>query len=141
MTLEIVKPEPEIIEEAASPVPKFRRTTESRSLQVFLTDSEKLDLGKSCGDQRDKIRKLESEAEDHKNKAKHLKEDADSQTRQLFADLKILADGYDYRQVKVEKLVDYEDGRVSFTRQDTGEVIESRPIRPEEAQQKMEFGA
>lgn len=48
--------------------------------------------------------------------------------------------GYFLREVACEKRIDFGMLTVTVTRQDTGEIIEERPMNTEEKQMTMEFG-
>ena len=48
-----------------------------------------------------------------------------------------ISTGFEMRDIDCEKMIDYKKGIVTFTRQDTGEVVEERDIRDEERQMKI----
>lgn len=59
----------------------------------------------------------------------------------LEAETNLLADkanaGKEMRNVEVKQVNDWKKGRVTITRLDTKEVIEDRPMRPEENQKEL----
>ena len=48
-----------------------------------------------------------------------------------------ISQGFEMRDIECEKLINYKKGIVTFTRLDTGEVVEERDIRDEERQMKI----
>jgi len=113
----------------APPLPRTRRIV--RSLRVRLTSDELRELGsslaKACADVANEEASQKSAKTAMKNRLEGLTDARDRLAR-------LVREEHDYRDVAVELLFDCARLVVLGTRTDTGEVIETRPMREDERQ-------
>jgi hypothetical protein len=105
-------------------------------LQCLLTQEEKLIRGEELAQLRLTTHKLELEKksfnDDIKQKLGEAEERADDIGRQL-------REGKEWRDIECREVPDYAAGEVMTVRTDSGDVIRSRRMRPEERQQPMTY--
>ena len=107
------------------------KKTAQRLVTCQLTDEEQrekgLQLALACV-QRTEIEKERAET------MKTFKERLDAVALEMAKHTKALRTGTEVRQLAVVELFDYNDGSVTISRKDTGEVIEKRDMTQEERQ-------
>lgn len=112
------------------------RKTAVQSLRTTLTDDDRLRLSSDIG----------RASQDHaaaRERAKEVTAQAKANVERHRNELErigtILANGYEWRDVRVEVIVDLDLRMVTTTRTDTGEVIEQRPARMDELQGELDI--
>jgi len=107
---------------------------EQRGLKTTLTESERREKAMHAADRMEDARKLELEAERLKSEVKEKLENAKFMQGEARAQLSIMKQGWEIRQVDVR--IEWADDKknVEEMRTDTGEVIATRPPTPAEQQ-------
>ena len=113
-----------------------KKNESTEQLKCFLTDKEKLDMGKSLAETLAKKSGFERELNSLKKQFGSKIEMCDSQIASLQELINV---GYEFRSVKIEILFDFDKGVVETTRIDTFEVIEIRPMTANERQMMIDF--
>lgn len=105
-----------------------------KSLPVRLTDAERLAHASEMG----KESQLHAEARERKKEVvAQLTAEVEAHRTAVERLGTLLANGYEYRQVLCSKNIDLRAGKVVITRMDTGEVVEDRPLFPDEEQGEL----
>ena len=107
------------------------KKTAQRLVTCQLSDEEQREKGHllaSCCVQQVEIEKEKSET------MKAFKERLDAVALDIAKHTKALRNGTEVRQITVLEVYDYNDGTVTITRKDTGELIEKREMTVEERQ-------
>ena len=116
---------------SATPIGREKST---RMLLVRLINDELLAIGKHLAAEQDEIDRVEDQ---RKKAASQFKAQTEAHRAQIRIHSMAIATGEERRRVECETVWDYTDGKVTVTRCDTGEVIEERALRDEEAQMEM----
>lgn len=106
----------------------------TKKLPVRLSDDEVIERGKQLVENIRKTGKAESEREAENKKRKAEIEALELITSKL---VDIVEKGEEDRDVECELKKDFERGVVTVVRLDTGEVVETRPMTPDERQEEM----
>lgn len=106
----------------------------TRTLQCKLDDTEVLNYGRQIAREQTE---LETAEQRKKEVMSQLKADIEKHTSAIRSLSSKIATGYEYRAVKCQKVVDGTENRVSIVRDDTGEVIEERPLNDDELQRGL----
>jgi hypothetical protein len=110
--------------------PSLKKTAQRR-VTCQLTDEEQREKGQQLAlacVQRTEIERERAET------MKTYKERLDAVALEMAKHTKALRSGTEVRQIAVLELFDYNDGTVTITRKDTGELIEKRDMTQEERQ-------
>lgn len=107
---------------------------EQRILKVELTEEELKDQAQIMAKAIAEVETAESEK---KAVTSQFKARIDEQTAVARSAGKMLQNGYDYRSVECEIIMD--DNFRTVVRTDTGEIVESRPLNAEERQLRIEI--
>lgn len=119
---------------ASEPSAKTIRRETNKTLQVKLTDEDKLKLG----DQMARALSMFNDAEERrKAMTAQLKAESEQHRAEAARLGVVLSNGYEYRDIRCEVERDMEKGRMKVTRLDTGEVIEDRALRGDERQGEL----
>ena len=118
---------PKEIEET-KPRPTVREE-KKLDLKCDLTREELLEAGAKMADAAQRIAELESALASYKAQNKSAMEIEKAQTESLSDKIRRK---YEYRAIKCMVIKDYQAGRVTCTRSDTGEEIENRPMTDDE---------
>ena len=114
------------------------RVETSRNLRVELTQDELLEAATRLARAQQEI----SEAEDRKKEInEQIKAEIAAATAEAQREGSKIRNGYEYRDVACMKRLDYAVNSVTITREDTGEVIEDRAMRPDERQAGLDLPA
>lgn len=108
-----------------------RRTMIKQSLQVVLTNDEKLDMGQQLAQAEQVRSEAESKMATFRAQMKATIEEA---TAKIDGFVSRISSGYEYRDVPCEKVEDYEAGRITIFRCDTGEIVHTRAMTSDEQQ-------
>lgn len=112
----------------------FKKETENL-LPVDLTDPERLRIAQRMADAQERGIQLTDELDTFK---KQKKAEIDTCAAAARAAGALLVAGYEQRQVRCTLVMDYKKGTAVETRDDTGAVIEERPLRDSEKQLLMD---
>ena len=116
--------------------PVKKTTKETQTLKCELTEEELRTAGQDLARNLDEIEALN-------DSLKEVKADYKAQIESKEASAKVqrnkVRNKYDYRGVTCTRTEDYKAGSVIVVRDDTGSIVTSRKMSPEERQQKMEF--
>lgn len=116
---------------------QVRRIPETRQLRHEFDDAEMADLGV-------KLSKRLSDLDQAKEEAKAVAAGHKAEQQAIETDIKALRshvdEGYEMRDVKCERRVDFVADTVEVARLDTGEIIETRELKREERQLILEVG-
>lgn len=127
--------------QAEEPQRRLRMEKGERSLKVLLTEKELAKLAQELGR---KMRMITSLEEDLKAAKSQYNSEIDAKKAEA-SDLSELArNGYEFRKVPVDIEFDYdhaEGARITVYRNDTGEIVEERPMNETERQRVIEFDA
>lgn len=116
--------------------PSIATTREGRNLKIHLTHEELLEQGAILAAQTQEVAHLEAEM---KSMRDSMKAGISKAQAAAGAASRLISDGYRYGMVKCEVVRNYTEGTYTASRLDTGEVIESRRLRDEEQQVKMQL--
>lgn len=115
-------------------LPKMVKTEVNEYLRYMFTEEEIKDLGLKMAQATLKA----SDAEERKKAAMAgFKDEIESQQLVARKASRDISNGYEMRNIKCIKKIDYVKNNVTVTRLDTGEEIENRDIRDSERQMKM----
>jgi hypothetical protein len=110
------------------------RTNESRELKVELTEKEKLEYGQKVARECQLLAGCEEEkAEASSGFTARIK----VHKAEINSLSTVLQQGYEYRQVKCERIIDYKKGTLVVIRLDTGEVVQERELNEAEKQRNL----
>lgn len=110
------------------------KATEDRELRCALTPKERADKSERVAELLAKIDDAEASLRTAKARSKAETEALEAELDQA---LSAFRSGYELREVRCELQLDFELGQADWVRTDIGEVLVSRPIRPEERQQQL----
>lgn len=119
---------------AEGEVSKVVRKETSRALRVMLTDEEICGIARNMTDEMSKMNALEKDLAGIKADFK-AKIEMSAATIGRYKTM--VENGYDYRETPCVETTDYEDGRFTCVRLDTGEVVEDRGLSPHERQMSL----
>lgn len=110
------------------------RETEVRDLKVILTRDEKLEYGEKMAKECNILKRAENEkaetSAEINGRIKGHKAEIDKVAE-------VLAQGYEYRPVKCERVLDYDRGVLRVIRLDTGEIVQERELTERERQMSL----
>jgi hypothetical protein len=117
-------------------MPNIEKKDVTLNLPVILTDEERISLGADMARanqerSRAEARKKEANAQFKAEIEKHLAE-----VSRLGA---LIPNGYEYRDVPCELMLDFDRGRAMTFRKDTGVKVHERDIHPDELQARIDF--
>lgn len=107
-----------------------------RSLPVQLTSDERLKIGSDLGKETQELLRAEGRK---KEVGAQLTADVELHKASVARLGTLLANGYEYREVKCKLTIDRERDLATIVRDDTGEVVERRPLTPSEMQGELEL--
>ncbi len=110
-----------IMQELPVQLTRDEKARKSEQLVRALDDQDALELGKKAA------------ADDFKQRLTAKNAEVRRLTREVST-------GVEYREVACEEVMAFERSQVDLVRTDTGEIVSSRAMRPEERQEAMEFG-
>lgn len=105
-------------------------------LPVKLNEAELLERAKKIGRVHNELEQHKLQSDDVKKKIREKEQELE-QERQLLAH--ILFTGAEPRKTTVEAWANFAANRFEEIRTDTGELINRRPLRPDEKQENFEF--
>lgn len=106
----------------------------TESLKVTLTIDEKANYGEQQAKALQELRQLDDRLEEVKGQIKGQQKELEARVNRISETIR---NGYEYREVEVEKQLDLEAGIAKFYRIDTGEIYRTRPLSKEERQGEM----
>lgn len=113
---------------------KTKKTTEF--LKCILTEEEKRERA-------EKMALLVSQINDSEAQLKSVQTQIKSEIAKCEADMATCSEqyrsGYEMRRVECEEEHDFIERTVTLIRQDTGEIVKTRVMTPEERQEEMQF--
>ena len=112
---------------------KIRKKSTQR-IAVKLTDRELLDYGKALAQSENDIRSEREQQDAMRAGMKETLQRIESR-RMMLAGL--VSSGEEYREIDCDDVFDYDTGRVTRHRLDTGEVVIERPMTDEERQRSI----
>ena len=116
--------------------PSVKTTHETRTLKCMLDDSEMRTAGDTLARNLDELEVLE-------DKLKEIKADFKAQIEAKEAAAKVqrnlVRNKYDYRPVACTMVLNYTEGNVVVTRNDTDEIVVDRKMLPEEREMDLGF--
>jgi len=110
----------------------------TKNLACKLTDTELKEFGRKLATKCEDIASEESRQKDQKSEMKARLDGMEAERTSLAI---VVRRQEEQRDVEVEEVFDYELGKVTQTRLDTGEEIRVRPMTNEERQQPLPVGA
>lgn len=110
---------------------KTTTKTVTRLLRTTLTVDEMVKMSQDIGRASQEHAQARERA---KEVTAHAKAEVERHRNEVERIGNILANGYEYRDVKVEVTIDFLNKTVTSTRTDTGEIIEVRPAQGDELQ-------
>lgn len=112
----------------------IEREETNERLKCYLTDGEKLECA-------DVLAKKMNEREIKQDEFDSIKKQFSGEISTLDNEIKnaqrLYYDGYEFRLIACQVERDYNTKTYTLTRVDTGEVVETRPLRPSEMQRKL----
>lgn len=112
----------------------IERRKGSQILRVTLTDAERLAIGNTLADAIESVSHLEDDLETFK---KQIQGQIKAKESEAASAGSLLRNGYEMRSVAITRTLDFDLGRAVITRNDTGDVIETRAIAPDEQQREL----
>jgi len=111
-------------------------TRTKRALRCNLKDEERLELGQRLAREQQNL----AQTEDRKAEvASTIKAEIEAHRATINALSRTLNNGYDYRDVDCDIILNFESNAVMLVRVDTGEVVESRAMSAEERQRELDL--
>lgn len=110
--------------------------TFTQKLPVQITPAEKLRFADLNAREVELSIVTESERKEVAAKYKAKIEGHSNEIKRLS---RIISSGIEYREVECEKQFDWAKGIVQIVRLDTGEVVDERPMKPEEEQRTLDM--
>lgn len=107
----------------------------TRVLRCKLTNDERLAMSNQIADAVLTGTRLEDDLNSVK---KQFQAKIQEQASKVAAKSEVIRSGFELRQVETEVVLDYESGRATEVRKDTGEVIEDRELLPDELQMLLD---
>lgn len=104
------------------------------SLKCILTEEEKLEAGMQLAMANAGVTEKEAEVKKFTSQAKAEIAAYDATISKLSG---MIQNGYEYRKVDCEERMFPEEKRIEWIRLDTGEVYKTRPMTPDELQEKL----
>lgn len=98
-------------------------------LPVVLTDIELLDLGQKLAE---KHREARAEEDDQKESKSAMKERLEGIENEISRLAGLIRERREYRNVEVHEMKDFTRGMVDTLRNDTGELVRTRPMTSED---------
>lgn len=113
-------------------------TTESwfEELPCHLSAHEKLLKSESLAERLKDVHTVDAERKEAMADFKQRADELEKQVDKLALEVRT---GREYRQVECFESASYSDSKVDIVRKDTGEVVRSRAMHPNERQEKMPF--
>jgi DNA gyrase/topoisomerase IV subunit A len=113
---------------------KMKPVSSVRELRCRLTDTERQDRVKELLDLNDKLEELDEELKAAKDEIKSRKSEVEVRLKQLRGTLR---SGEEEREVRCTTSPDWDTRKMVTVRDDTGTVLESRPMTESELQGKL----
>ncbi|NMW17990.1 MAG: hypothetical protein HKK66_02975 [Chlorobiaceae bacterium] len=103
-------------------------------VKCFLTEEEKIERGSELARH---VQNAEMLTNEKKERAAAYKTKIDTHRLEAVALSDALQAGYEHRQIECRKVIHYALRTVDFVRNDTGELVQTRPMEIGEAQENM----
>ena len=116
--------------------PAITTTHETRPLRCVLTDAERIAAGRKLAE---KCAELQRTEEERKSVASEYKARLDRMTAERNELADKVTSGEEVRRVACELVLDYDKLTAQCIREDTGEIIEERPLSEAEKQMQLPF--
>jgi len=107
-------------------------------LECQLSENELLDKGQELSTLIQDVKKLD---EEKKENAADYKVRIDGKTIDARAIARVIKDGFETRTVEITEQRDYALRTITTFRKDTGEIVQTRPMRTEDLQEPIAFPA
>jgi predicted transcriptional regulator len=107
---------------------------DTESLKVTLTIEERAAYGEQQAKALEELRALEDRLAQVKTQIKGQQTELDARINRISETIR---NGYEYREVEVETVKDYDLAIAKFYRKDTGEMYRTRPLTKEERQGEL----
>lgn len=117
-------------------MPKTKTIKVVKELRCALTDEELLERGQALARALEQMQKREA---DGKAYAANVKSDIEQYKKEGQRLYHHISEKSEWRQVECEEVHDFDEGKVSLVRLDTGEVVSERRMWDEERQDEIAF--
>ena len=107
----------------------------TETLPVNLTTDEKLDYAARAARAVDNIAQMQSEA---KSTAADFKARIKDDTEEVAKLSRCIRTGIDYRPIEIREIVEHDKSHAAVYRQDTGKLVRTRPLTPDEMQTSLD---
>jgi len=113
-----------------------KRVEETRLCKCELTQEELLKYGEEQADAQTRLLDLESELKQYKEEHKGRVANAEGTIHRCMS---LIRSKYQHRDTVCERVFDYDNGTITVTKKDTGEVVEEREMNKDEQQMGLDI--